>query len=398
MQKLTRTFVVFLALILFSFVATAAEVCRSAAFSGFKMPAIRAAAFLPAEKTHDPAKACVYVEKVNGVLYFHSNFITNGFNYPTKIASDTIHDGAKAFVNIVHSELPSNEVWEQTEQIFRDHVRVFIDESVFDSNGIPNLDLANVKNITVVNGRRKSILSDTNLELLNRDKPPPLIMGKILGCCLFGVPPHRSIEFKATLENCPIETSQIRLLSLVRDSATKSAISELSTLKGKQLAESGAIVDIAGVEKVFVEARGKTVFLVGHVEGDHFITRNAKDEVTLDVPIATVRSLAKKHDVELIALGCKTAQRIKEDTFEVGVTTDFNTVDAVRSLDRAMKTSNNYASFLESLTSDGLKVVIDPIFVEKTELRAEFFSKMKTKNESIWIRIAELYISFRAKS
>jgi len=149
------------------------------------------------------------------------------------------------------------------------------------------------------------------------------------------------------------------------------------------------------IETAFQEASGKTVILVGHVEDESFVIRDPKNEVTLSTLISTLRSLANKHQVELVDLGCRTAQAI-ESEIGLGVTTRFNTVEAVESIERAVSKSQTYAEFFENLTSDGLKVVVDRTFVENLSLRADIYSEIQ--NQPFWVKsvkVAELFVSFK---
>jgi len=223
------------------------------------------------------------------------------------------------------------------------------------------------------------------------------MLRKILGCCFFGIPPHLAQSYGEALKARSFQQGEVRFLSLVRDSATDSAINKSSLIRNRRLGGGERFNKLADIERSFQNAKGKTVVLVGHVEGNSFVARNAKKEIDLDVPISNLRSMAKKYDIELIDLGCRTAQEISRESLGLGVTTRFNTVDAVHSIDRALSKSRNYAEFFENLTSEGLKVVVDGEFVNGSALRASIYSAQRTKHSPIWIKIAEAFVSFRRK-
>lgn len=374
-----------------------AEVCRLSGLQGFEEPARRAGIFVLKPKTSDPAKAVVYIEKTSEGYYYHSNFVTPGYSYPTKVGSAAATDGAAAFVNIVHADRPTDAAWRQTERTFRDNVEVLVDVSVFDKNGAPTVDLSGVKNVKIVDGRGGRVLANKGVETLNRRQPPPLILSKILGCCFFGIPPHLAQRYGEALRARPFQQGEVRFMSLIRDSATDSAINKSLLVKDRRLGNGEQISKLADIEQSFQSAKGKTVVLVGHVEGSNFVARNAKKEVTMNIPIANLRATARKYDVELIDLGCRTAQEISTDSLGLGVTTRFNTVDAVQSVDRALSKSRNYAEFFENLTGEGLKVVIDKEFANGSALRANIYSAQKTRSSPFWVKIAEVFISFRRK-
>jgi hypothetical protein len=371
-----------------------ATVCRLPGLEGFDAAAARAKRVLPAV-TRDPKQAVVYVEKTAEGLYFHSNFISRGAEHPTKIGREDITDGALAFVNIVHTERPSDAEWRATEQTFRDHVRVMLDVSVFDKDGLVQLDLTGVKNITIVDGKAGRSVA-ANVEVLSTNTPPPLLTGRIAGCCLFGRPPHVAVDLGSQLKARPLNRDQVAFISLVRDTGTQAAIGKTSLLKARTAATGPDIKGLDEIEAALRGQSGKTVVLIGHTEGDRYVGRSADNRVVFTVPVADVRALARKHDVELIDLGCKTA-RLLPRVGEVGVANRFNTVEAVHAIERALGTSKNHAEFLERITSDGLKVIVDRAFVERSSIRGSIYQRVDMqslgRSNSWWQKVADLFIT-----
>jgi hypothetical protein len=371
-----------------------AVVCRAPGIDGFEEPKSHAESFITMA-TKDPRKAVVYIENTAMGIYFHSNFISHGAKYTTKIGGEQVSDGLRIFMNIIFTKSPSETYRKETERIFREDVEFLLDESVFDNNGIPLVDLSGAKKIKVVDGRAGKLISEVDVETLNRVKPPPLILSKIAGCCFFGIPPHLSPKFAKMLKSRRFEASEVRFLSLVKDSGTESAIGNAIHVKNRRLGNNLQLMSFADVEASLQEAKGKTVIIVGHVEGQNFVTKDAKGDVTLQFPIEKLRETAKKYEVELIDLGCKTAEQIQKDSLGLGVMTGFWTPDAVNSINRALSNSKNYADFFENLTSQGLKVVVDSGFVRGSSLRADVYSAQKSKISSFWVKIAEIFVTFK---
>jgi hypothetical protein len=395
-----KRFPIFLFLVL-AFLASyagivTATVCRLPGLQGFDGPAQRAKATLP-NTTSDQRKAAVYIENTADGLYFHSNYVTPGADHPTKIGGEKIDDAAIAFVNIVHAERISDDAWRETERVFHDDVKIYLNENVFGENGIPLVDLRGAKNISVVSKNATTSLIASSIETLSRNKPPPLILKKIAGCCFFGIPPHLASKYAEALKARSFQSKEVRFLSLVRDSATEAAIRNAPHVQKANLRESGKVLNLADIEASFKDAKGKTVVLIGHVEGENFVTRNARSEVALSVSIHDLRASASKYGIELIDLGCRTAQQISKDSLGVGVTTRFNTVDAVNSINRAMSHSKNYEEFFENLTSGGLKVVVDGEFARGSALRAEIYSEQKASARRFWVPIADIFVTFISK-
>jgi hypothetical protein len=135
------------------------------------------------------------------------------------------------------------------------------------------------------------------------------------------------------------------------------------------------------------------VVLVSHVEGANFVIRDAALGLVTSIPVDSVRTLASKYNIELIDLGCETAQLSAAARFRLGVTTKFNTVDAVQALDNALSQSSNYSEFFQTLTSEDLKVVVDHGFMQGWPLCADVYAKAQTA--SVWVKLARVFVSFR---
>jgi hypothetical protein len=274
--------------------------------------------------------------------------------------------------------------------IYRDDVRILLDESAFSEGGYPLVDVKDATKVEVVSGGRSTVVT----EVLNRKSPPPILLSKVQGCCVYGIPPHLAPRYQQELEKRPFEQENVRFLSLIRDSGTETAIDRTSNLKSVRLGEPGQhIEDLSQIEAAFQSARGKTVMMVSHVEGERFVTRDPAGNVTVDIPIASVRSLAAEYNVTLVDLGCQTAQQISTDSLGFGVMTKFNTVAAVESLERALSRSSNYSEFFNNLTSENLKVVVDAGFVLGWPMCADVYAKARTTTP-LWVKLARIFVSF----
>lgn len=381
--------------LLFSHAAYSSEVCRLHQLQGFEKAWEHAKSLLPFQTTSDPTKAVIYIEKTKEGFYYHSNFKNPGFDYPTKVGSKNLTDASLAFINIVYTEKLSPENWKNTETIFRDKVEILLDTTVFDVDGYPLIDLKGAKNIKIVDGYEGKELTQTGVELLPRKEPPPLVLNKIIGCCLYGIPPHLAKMYGERLKKREFNMENVHLISLVKESGTENAINKSKILSKLRIPKNGTnITDISMIEKSFQQAKGKTVILIGHIEDEHFVTRDSRNNIIFSTKLSIVRTLAEKYQIELIDLGCRTAQEIKGDSLNVGVTTRFNTVEAIDSIHRAISKSKNYEDFFDNLTSEGLKIVIDEKFVNNSSLRSSIYSKVK--DQPIWIKVAQLFIQFRS--
>jgi hypothetical protein len=367
--------------------------CRKPGINGKDENASRAHQFLP-PKTSDMSKAVIYVENTPDGFYFHSNFVTSGFDNPTKALIKTKADFRTIFVNMIFGSEFSGEQKETASLAYKKEARILLDSTMFTDGGYPLIDVGEASKISIVDGSTGKILVGP-VESLNRTSPPPVLMSRVVGCCLFGIPPHLSSRYAKVLAERPLQKSNVRFLSLVRDTGTEIAIEHTANLRAARLGDrSTPIMDLAQVEKTFQVASGSTVVLMSHVEGESFVIRDAAHKVVSSMPVEAVRSLASKYNIELIDLGCETAQQLRAAKLGIGVTTKFNTVDAVRALDRALTKSSNYSEFFQALTSENLRVVIDEGFTQHWPLCADVYAKAGSRNT--WIKLARLFVNFRS--
>ncbi|MGE0420866.1 MAG: hypothetical protein AB7O88_01300 [Reyranellaceae bacterium] len=337
------------------------QVCRLNQLGGFEDAWKRAKSVLPTDITDDPRRATVYIEKSEAGYYYHSNFKTPGHDYPTKVGTPDLSDAKVAFVNIVFDKRPSTSEWRQTERIFEENVQVIIDVSALGSDGRPLVDIGKARNVRIVDARGGRSLDS---EALTTQRPPPSFISRIVGCCLFGRPPHKAKDIGTALAKETVSIRDIRVLNVARDSATESAISQSSlqrALPGKTAAD---VTTDAVIVDALRASRGKTMIFVGHVEDGHYVIRDAKQVEVYKIRIERLREIALKERVRLIDIGCKTAEQISADNLGVAVITEFNTVDAINAINAAAGRSKNMSDLLSGLASENIKLVIEESFLE----------------------------------
>lgn len=389
-------------LILTSDLVSAQVVCRESGVSGMDRSKARALRVISSKTTRDVASAKVYVEYAEGgSIYYHSNFITTGFEFTTKIAgkaSPAMENPGSIFSNIVYDERPSDAVMTETARILRDDIELLLDVSMFDKNGRPRIDLTGVKNAKVVDGATGKILAATT-EILRTATPPPSAIAKIKGCCLFGRPPHLAAHFSKTLSEHSFNPKDARILSLVIDGATDRAFNKSATLKAARLkGDSQALKSVEELEKIFRSSKGTTLITLGHVEGTDYVMRTASNREQVRVPIAKVRAMARENDILLIDIGCMTAQAVEGESMGLGVMTKYNTVNALKSVETALRSSKNLQDVLTALSANGeLRIVLDKSFVRGKVARGTIYSRAKDLAETFWVRVASIAVSDNRK-
>lgn len=421
---------------------------------GFEESALRAKSFFEesasrhgyiTSTTSDPGRVLVYIEKTPNGYYYGSNFKGSGDLVATKIATTDPVPVRSALLNIVYhndelTKLSSSGQLPQAARKLESSAHIVLHQSVFDDEGNSTIDVGGLKEVAflefkdehpkseqqvarkkweptapdfVINAddifaeqqrlggllpAKRSRPFDSKIgdavvkaEVLERGSPPPpLLMRKILGCCLYGVPAGKAYSYTESLAKRPFAKNDIKVLSLVRDSSTERALEESPVLRGRRIGSTAeGMRSMQDVEQAFAGASGSTVVLMSHVENGQFVVHNGKGEVTFSAKIDDVRALALKQNVELIDLGCETARQTDGG---VGVVSKFNTVEAVSAIERALNSASNYREFFGELTAHGMKVVIDQTIATGSSIKADVYVQEK---RGFWAKVMEVFVSLR---
>ena len=327
MRQLIYRFASTLALIVGLLVpqAHAKDVCRLPSFEGMERNKERALSVLSGTTIRDIAKAQVYVEYDGDILYYHSNFLSSGvdengkpFGYPTKIKGSPNKNSAFAkarqvFKNIIFTSPPSEADTAILDKALQDSVVFHIDISVFDQNGRPRVDLTGIKNLRVVDGKNGRTI--TTPESLTTLKPPPSLISKIKGCCLYGRPPHFSQKFSDALSKQEINPNRVKFASLFIDSATEEAVLGSPLVRSSRIPGDGRKLNSrTDFDKLMVAAKGSILILVGHVEGSDYVVRDSGNRENFRISIADARQVAKVNNVRLVDIGCETVNAIESES------------------------------------------------------------------------------------
>jgi hypothetical protein len=106
----------------------------------------------------------IYVRSLpNGVLYAHSNFITPGYDHPTKLASNDQTIGLEVIaLNMAFAALPSARQKRDLHNAVLTSISFFLDEGLFSKTGRLAISTDGASRLFVVSGN--------NLETLDRWK------------------------------------------------------------------------------------------------------------------------------------------------------------------------------------------------------------------------------------
>jgi hypothetical protein len=342
--------------------ASAFIICLEPRLGGYFDALERAERVLP-KPTHSASNIAVYIEKnAKGDYYYQSNFIPTGHTNPVKLQGDKeLTDVLSAFSFILH---PHQESINGLAGVRNSagNAEIYLDKSVFEDNGQTALDLEGFQRVRVVDKEANSVVPIAEINTL--DSPPPVFIETVDGCCLFIPASYRGELFLGALRRRQLSRQDIVFISLVNDSATDIELSRSALANASAFAKGGTVRTESDLARVFASAakRGKTVILLGHTEGGHYVTRSSDGtKILFEINIQTLREMAQSHAVNLVDFGCDTAHEIKTINGvspAASVIAKINSVNAVNRISSAIVESDNYADFFARLAAPNLKIVL----------------------------------------
>lgn len=329
----------------------------------------------------------VYVEFAQGRAYYRANFALRGTSAVQQTGSlrnEVVADPSA--VSRVARVFPQADA----ERVPNAEIQVLLDVSVFDNEGVPRVDLTGANNIRLVDGRRNAVLEGAP-ELMLTSEPPPSLVAKVMGCCLYARPPHWAAKFSKVLAQRRFDARKAKVISLFIDTSTEQEMARSKQItKARIGGDAGQLKSAADLERAFMSAQGTTVVLLAHVEGRDYVMRTSANAVQLRVPIERVRAMARAADVNLIDIGCETTRAIAVKSFGFGIMGRYNTVDTVKALEHALDSSRTQQDFLVKLSSNGLKIVLEPSFLQPRAQSASVYERVREG----WVRVAQVTFSW----
>lgn len=163
-------------------------------------------------------------------------------------------------------------------------------------------------------------------------------------------------------------TEEVEVISLVKDATTNDVLK-------KNFPKNHMVFDIPsmrGLVQKLKQNKKKSVVVVGHIEGDKFVTPLANGK-TYEISLADLRRLGKELDVNIFPMGCNSGAS------GTGLGNKFNSVDALNRLKPAVNNNNTVMGMLEDLAGPDLKVIIDDVpFQDRGYLQAKI-QKQRTQ-------------------
>lgn len=163
------------------------------------------------------------------------------------------------------------------------------------------------------------------------------------------------------LSNRKYLKEEIEVISLVNDGSTKDALKNLFPNNHLDL----SITSMLAFKKKLKLNKRKSVFVLGHIEGNSFVMKNEANgdfRINLD----DLRILSEELNVNIFPLGCNSGAS------GTGIGNKFNSIDALNRLKPAFENNNTIKGLFQDLASNDLKIIIDDIpFENKGYLRVQ---------------------------
>jgi hypothetical protein len=179
--------------------------------------------------------------------------------------------------------------------------------------------------------------------------PPPVVVGRALGCCFFVRPPREARAAVARLKQSELTRDNIRILSLVHDSSTEQrlAASDLSQFVVEHDVDR---IQIDAIRKILRRHAGRSLIVLGHVEEGSYVVRSADGRrVIFSIELSDLRAMAKEEHVQLIDVGCRTGAELDLELTSVGVINKFNSLVALDRISAGLAKAGNFAEFFRAV-------------------------------------------------
>ena len=192
-------------------------------------------------------------------------------------------------------------------------------------------DVYNTKTIKTPNGQERVFILKPNLYVKFTNK--------------------NSIDLiKTKLNSRKYLQEEIEVISLVKDDATNGVLKQ--NFPNNHLVFN--VPSMRGLIQKLKANKNKSVVVVGHIEGNEFVTPLANGN-EFRVSLEELKRLGDELEVNIFPMGCNSGFQ------GTGLVTKFNSVDALNRLKPAVENNTTVMGMLEDLAGNDFKVIIDEI-------------------------------------
>jgi hypothetical protein len=351
-------------------------VCRASKIRGFDSEYTLAKRVIDKATTSDIKSCEVFITKQGDYLYYHSNFVSEDAEFPTKIATKSVRDLEVIVQNLFGLTEESSEAEiDRVSEAHKQHVKFYIDQSLFDASGQIALEMKGAENLYVV---FDGTPPPRRLIRLNPIRGPPYVAQYESSLFVKVTQTAAPQQLFTRLQERPFNSREIRFVSLIPDSATEAAIKASGVAKFREVINAPSKETF---EDLFRKNTGKVFIVLGHVEGENFVATDVTGKSTLfTLSLAEVERMAETAKCDVVMLGCSSALA----GTPVGVKKPFNPVDAVSRLDKALK-ADTYLDFVRTLSNEDIGLVFDESAFDRTTKRveADVYAREPSESEQI---------------
>jgi hypothetical protein len=323
--------------------------------------------------TTDIAKTTLFITSTDlEGLYIHSNFPYRTSKKDVAKASLVVYNGKTFFEEIVESifiqDRPSERPFlEQRKRQFEKDVRLIIDAAVFNDPsyktlGLDRIDSRNIR-IYCADGSTRKVHKLANGEyVIDYAEKVKTRIGKTS---------EASFSF---LEEPFLFQENYKVLSLVEDRMTNNKLNKLFSQHKLPLDSKRTQEQIKeDLMATLLANKNSLVHILGHIEENSFVTKNAANEVIFRIPVAEINEFQKKNGLAIIYNGCSSALS--------GAGTGHTVIiNSKESLDRIAlahenKKKTNAGFFSDLAPANGYMVIGNDIVNGFATISAEIYSK-----------------------
>ncbi len=161
-----------------------------------------------------------------------------------------------------------------------------------------------------------------------------------------------------------VELNDLKVISLLHETdadvlrGVDRAVGSLHQPKGHQSLDD--IIDVIKAEK------RKTLFVIGHIEDEYFVIRDAAGNLQQKIPLAELEAAAETADTTLIMLGCSAGLTSPVSGFIAAV----NALDVVAGLKQAIY-KRTLGEILSALAGKSGDILIRPDIIDSVRIRVK---------------------------
>lgn len=173
----------------------------------------------------------------------------------------------------------------------------------------------------------------------------------------------------------PVYTSDISVISLFDkfDILTHSSLTRVA----KERHISSKKLNGKNIHDLIKKQKGKTVFMIGHVEKNNFVIRGADNSVINKFSLKEIEKTAKYNNIPIVLLGCKTA-KIKNISGYLKNTHDLEIID---NISKALH-SKNYGDLFSAFSSTESPFILQAAIADDIALNIIAMKQVKNRGRA----------------